>query len=125
MVFHPQSPLLTIATQQLSVLMGFYQALLQCRPTLYQLERYGEFALQGMRLGIFQVKPDQWPEFDGPTRGAMSLCLAVDDLGEAIAHLTQLGCPPPGPIRMASHGREIYGYDPDGNRIILYEARRN
>ena len=125
MTFHPQALLLTIATQQLSVLMGFYQNLLQRAPTLHQPGIYGEFALDGVRLGIFQTQPEHWAEFDGPTSGALSLCVAVDDLDGAISHLHQLGYRPPGSIRLASHGREIYGYDPDGNRIILYEARRN
>jgi predicted enzyme related to lactoylglutathione lyase len=120
----PSQLFLTIATQQLSVLMAFYQGLLQCPPQQYQPEIYAEFELHGVRLGIFQTRPEAWSEFDAPTSGALSLCLAVDDLDGAIAHLTQLGYPPPGPVRRASHGREIYSYDPDGNRLILYEAQQ-
>lgn len=103
--------------------MGFYQDLLQCPPKHYQPEIYAEFERHGVRLGIFQTRPEAWPEFDGPS-GALSLCLTVDDLEGAIAHLTQLGYPPPDAIRLASHGREIYGYDPDGNRLILYEPKK-
>ncbi|EKQ68223.1 Glyoxalase/Bleomycin resistance protein/Dioxygenase superfamily [Leptolyngbyaceae cyanobacterium JSC-12] len=51
----------------------------------------------------------------------MSLCLEVENLEGAIAHLTQLGYPPPGEILTASHGREIYAYDPDGNWLILHQ----
>lgn len=29
-----------------------------------------------------------------------------------------------GEITIASHGRECYAYDPDGNRLILHEAKR-
>ncbi|MGL4621884.1 MAG: VOC family protein, partial [Chroococcidiopsis sp.] len=36
---------------------------------------------------------------------------------------TEIGCPPLGQIVTASHGREIYAYDPDGNRIILHQAK--
>jgi hypothetical protein len=52
----------------------------------------------------------------------MSLCLEVANLDQAIARLTHLGYPPPGPILTASHGREIYAYDHDGNRLILHQA---
>ncbi len=52
----------------------------------------------------------------------MSLCLKVPDLEVAIAHLTRLGYPPPGEILTASHGREIYAYDPDGNWLVLHQA---
>jgi hypothetical protein len=52
----------------------------------------------------------------------MSLCLEVSDLEDAIAHITALGFPPPGEILTASHGREIYAYDPDGNRLILHQS---
>ncbi len=51
----------------------------------------------------------------------MSLCLEVSNLEDAIAHLKTLGYPPPGNISIASHGREIYAYDPDGNRLILHQ----
>jgi len=52
----------------------------------------------------------------------MSLCLEVADLEGAIAHLTQLGYPPSGAIITASHGREVYAYDPDGNWLILHQT---
>ncbi len=52
----------------------------------------------------------------------ISLCLEVIDLEAAIAHLTDLGYPPPGKILTASHGREIYAADADGNRLILHQG---
>ena len=52
----------------------------------------------------------------------MSLCLEVTDLPMAIAHLTDMGYPPPGEIIAASHGTEIYAYDPDNNRLILHQS---
>jgi hypothetical protein len=53
----------------------------------------------------------------------MSLCVEVADLDAAIARLVAIGYPPPGDMLTASHGREIYAYDPDGNRLILHEAK--
>ena len=55
----------------------------------------------------------------------MSLCLEVEQLETAIEHLRCLGFPPLGEIVVASHGREIYAYDPAGNRLILHEAKQS
>jgi hypothetical protein len=52
----------------------------------------------------------------------MSLCIEVESLEATIAHLTDLGCPPPGEVITASHGREIYAYDPEGNWLILHQS---
>jgi hypothetical protein len=52
----------------------------------------------------------------------MSLCLEVASLEDSIDKLTQLGYPPLAQITTASHGREIYAYDPDGNRLILHQS---
>nr|WP_289501139.1 hypothetical protein [Gloeocapsopsis sp. IPPAS B-1203] len=52
----------------------------------------------------------------------MSLCLEVSDLENAVAHLTSLGYPPLGETLTASHGKEIYAYDPQGNRLILHQS---
>jgi hypothetical protein len=52
------------------------------------------------------------------------MCLEVNNLEDVIAHLTDLGYPPPGEIAIASHGREIYAYDPDGNRLILHQSHK-
>lgn len=58
------------------------------------------------------------------SKNKISLCLEVSNLEDAIAHLTALGYPPPGDISIASHGREIYAYDLDGNRLILHQAKK-
>jgi hypothetical protein len=52
----------------------------------------------------------------------MALCLEVPNLEEAIAHLTSLGYPPTSTIITASHGREVYAADPDGNWLILHQV---
>ena len=52
----------------------------------------------------------------------MSLCIEVENLKEAIASLTALGYPPPGEIIEASHGTEIYAYDPANTRLILHQS---
>lgn len=111
----------TLATTHLNELTKFYEALFQMPPTVFMADRYAEFAIAGLKLGLFQPQPGHQEEFSQPANAAMSLCLEVPDLEGAIAHLTQLGYPPPGEISQASHGRELYASDPDGNRLILHQ----
>ena len=113
---------LTLATQQLGGIVAFYTALLESEPQTYIPNVYAEFLLPGLKLGIFQPRLDNDIEFAAANSGAMSLCFEVDNLDGAIAHLTALGYAPPGPPMMASHGREVYAYDPDGNRLILHQG---
>ncbi|WP_313887564.1 VOC family protein [Nodosilinea sp. LEGE 07088] len=113
---------ITLASPDVEGLVGFYSALLGQPAQPYQRDRYAEFQLPGLRLAIFRPKPDQASLFAAPSSGAMSLCLEVTDLDAAIARLTQLGYPPPGSVLTASHGREIYAYDPDGSRLILHQS---
>ncbi|WP_036479235.1 glyoxalase/bleomycin resistance/dioxygenase family protein [Myxosarcina sp. GI1] len=113
---------LTIATVNSQALVAFYSQLLQQQPSPYIPQVYAEFKLKGLRLGIFQPKVEHQTEFVNSKRGSISLCLEVPNLGAAIAHLQAIGYPPPGEIIFASHGRELYAYDPDGNRLIIHQS---
>ncbi|TVQ09259.1 MAG: glyoxalase [Leptolyngbya sp. DLM2.Bin27] len=113
---------MTLSSTKFEPLVEFYSALLGQAAQPYQADRYAEFCLPGLRLAIFRPKADQATQFEAPNSGAMSLCLEVADLAAAIAHLTHLGYPPPGPVITATHGREVYTYDPDGNRLILHQG---
>jgi predicted enzyme related to lactoylglutathione lyase len=99
--------------------VAFYQALSQAPPIVLMADRYAEFELAGLRIGIYsprrieQVFPDPHPR--------LSLCLEVRRLEAALEHLRDLGELIPSGIHQVSHGREVYAYDPDGNRLILYE----
>lgn len=115
--------LLTLATDNLEELVSFYTRILQQEPQPYIQSVYAEFQISGLRLGIFQPKLQAQAEFENIGKGRMSLCLEVRDLEGAIAHVTNIGYPPPGEIIIASHGREVYAYDPDGNRLILHQAK--
>ncbi|MEM9908944.1 MAG: VOC family protein [Cyanobacteria bacterium P01_D01_bin.44] len=117
----PTHAFVTLAGEQFDELVQFYQALLAQSPAPLLPDSYAEFQLPGLHLGIFKPKPDHRDEFAG-AGGGMSLCLEVTDLEGAISALTQLGYPPPGAITQASHGQEIYAYDPDGNRLILHQS---
>jgi predicted enzyme related to lactoylglutathione lyase len=103
----------------------FYQSLFGQKPSVEIPQVYVEFQLPGLRLGIFNPKAVHRTEFVSSSSGGMSLCLEVEDLEAAIAHITHLGYPPPGEIQQPSHGREIYAYDPCGNRIILHMSGRD
>jgi predicted enzyme related to lactoylglutathione lyase len=114
----------TLASVNIEGLVNFYTQLLEKKPITIIPTVYAEFQLPGLRLGIFKPKEIYEPEFATIATSKISLCLEVNNLEDAIAHLTALGHPPPGEISLASHGREIYAYDPDGNRLILHQALR-
>ncbi len=122
MVVRCQVAFITLANGNIEQLVAFYTQLLGIQPQLYWPDVYAELQLPGLRLGIFKPKANQQTEFMHQTQTGMSLCLEVEDLDAAIADLQQLGYPPPGKIMTASHGREIYAYDPAGNRLILHQS---
>jgi hypothetical protein len=124
MVFEYTNAFVTIASINCDNLVDFYTKFLVQKPVVLVTNVYAEFDLLGMRLGIFKPKNINESEFADVSKSKMSLCLEVSNLEDAIAHLTALGYPPPGKISIASHGREIYAYDPDGNRLILHQAVR-
>jgi predicted enzyme related to lactoylglutathione lyase len=121
MNFGCSAAFVTLATTQLENLVEFYKQLFEQPPQPYIPNRYAEFQLPGLRLAIFQPKQGNEAEFAGE-RGKISLCLEVENLEAAIAHLTALGYSPPGEVAIASHGKEIYAYDPDQNRLILHQS---
>ncbi len=116
------SALVTIATVNFDLTIDFYTQLLEIAPQGCIPNVYAEFPLPGLKLGIFCPHPRHRDEFSQPQQSGMSICLEVASLEHAIAKLTQLGYPPPGAITVASHGREIYAYDPNSNRLILHQA---
>ncbi|MCY7324252.1 MAG: VOC family protein [Phormidesmis sp. CAN_BIN36] len=114
-----RSAWVTLAASEFNRAIEFYDRLLDQPPTSLIPNVYAEFQLPGLRLGIY--KPKQNESSPATPFPAISLCLEVDDLEAAIEQITQINYPPPGEILTSSHGREIYGYDPDGNRLILYQ----
>lgn len=121
MVFQCQGALLTLAEVNSQSLVEFYRQLLNLDPDPHIPNVYSEFQLPGLRLGIFKPKKSNEQEFNNQAKTGLSLCLQVEDLEAAIKHLDKLGYPPAGDILTASHGQEIYAYDPAGNRLIIYQ----
>jgi predicted enzyme related to lactoylglutathione lyase len=115
---------ITIAPQDFKKSCDFYQKFLGKAPdrTMTKpgdpLERliYAEFHLTGFNLGLYAPKSPKTSQ-----SSTLSLCFQVENLDDAIALVTSLGYPPPGEIMTPSHGREIYAFDPDDNRLILYQ----
>jgi catechol 2,3-dioxygenase-like lactoylglutathione lyase family enzyme len=142
----------TLAARDFGRSVQFYQQFLEQAPMSVIPDIYAEFELKGLRLGIYRPRSEERtnpveasvePFGPDPSRPhiqtgqaldratnpqafpPISLCVEVADLAIAIAHFTQLGYPPPGAIIVAPHGREIFAYDPDGNRVILYQRSPN
>jgi catechol 2,3-dioxygenase-like lactoylglutathione lyase family enzyme len=111
--------LTTLATQNFDGLVEFYTRLFDREPNPYREGIYAGWQIPGLELGIFQPAPANQAEF-AATGGSFSLCLEVVDLDRALTFVEQLGRVTP--VSIASHGRECYLYDPDGNRIILHQG---
>ena len=114
---------ITIATTDLEKAIAFYSRLLSQQPQSYIPNVYAEFNLKSMRLGIFKPKADNQVEFNNSCNSGLSICLEVEDLEATIEHLTKIGYAPSGDIKVASHGKEIYAYDPMNNRLILHQRK--
>lgn len=123
-MFNYSAALITIAAVDFDRLLDFYSVLLQQAPQPHQPHVYGGFKIAGIDLGIFQPKASNNQEFAHQTAGAVSLCLSVDNLEKVLEHLATNGYPQTPTVLNASHGRECYIYDPDGNRIILHQGQK-
>lgn len=114
----------TIAAHNFETIVDFYTQLLGRAPDRRlgpaDALSYAEFHLQGLRLGIYRPTAETSV---ASASGPMSICFQVENLEAAIDHLTAIGYPPDGKILTPSHGREIYAFDPEGNRLILYQAK--
>jgi predicted enzyme related to lactoylglutathione lyase len=114
--------LITIATVNLQKLVYFYMQVLGQEPVKMIPNIYAEFQILNLTLGIFKPKTIDESEFAMNSKSPVSLCIEVTNLEKAIAQLKNIGYPVEGKISIASHGREIYAYDPDGNRLILHQG---
>ncbi|GAB4143300.1 MAG: hypothetical protein Fur0046_20300 [Cyanobacteria bacterium J069] len=128
-MLHTDYAMLTLSTPNLTRLRQFYHTLLGLAPSFEFPNTYVEFQVGTFRFGIFQPKQENADEFAAAHSGAMSLCLEVANVEAAIAAVqsahSAIATTParsPSPITTASHGREAYAYDPDGNRLILHET---
>ncbi len=117
-----QTAWVTIAASDFEGLIEFYRQILRSNPIALIPNVYAEFQVAELRLGIYQPRGSEAAVDSRFPR--ISLCLQVESLESAIEHLIKIGYLHSGDIITASHGRELYVYDPDGNRIILYQPHR-
>ncbi|GHO41918.1 VOC family protein [Ktedonospora formicarum] len=117
-----EAAFVTISTFDLGKMTQFYQQLFEQEPLKIISQSYVEFHVASLYLGIFRPHVSSKEEFATVGKNPMSICLEVSDLDAAIARLTALGYAPPGEIIHAHHGREIYAYDPEQNRLIFHQT---
>jgi predicted enzyme related to lactoylglutathione lyase len=123
MVFSYTDAFVAIAADDIQILVDFYSKLFQHQPSVYHPPTYAEFQLEKLRIGIFKPKQEHQQQFANlSSSSSISICLEVKNLDVAIAHLNNIGYPPLGEIIKASHGKEIYAYDPGKNRLILHQS---
>lgn len=101
--------LVSIATADLARLEAFYTALFKAPPQFWQGDRYCEYHVANLRLGLYSSNNSRFVT----VASAMSLCVQVAELEPWLT--------PDMVVKTASHGREVEVYDPDGNRIVLHE----
>ncbi|MGB2925553.1 MAG: glyoxalase [Limnothrix sp.] len=112
---------ITIGAEPWQPVVNFYQQLFQLEPSPCVANRYAEFKIGALRLGIFKPSENHQAEFQGCS-GSLSFCVEVENLEEAIAAVKQAKGTVAAEIVQASHGRECYAYDPAENRLILHES---
>lgn len=106
--------LTSLQTMHFKDMDTFYRELLG-EPIAQKPGEWSQFSLQNTRLVVWQAKED-------PARGdALQLCLTVSDLDEARSNAPEKLVF--SEIQLASHGRECFFKDPDGNTLILYEPK--
>ncbi|MEB3230058.1 MAG: hypothetical protein VKJ64_03545, partial [Leptolyngbyaceae bacterium] len=121
-----------IAVDQWEPMVQFYSCITGQSPHPYRPGGYAEFRLGSLRLGLFRANPSHQDEFIHGRAANISICLEVNHLEQSRQVIEQaysvLTLPMAhgqlrlGTVAIASHGRECYAYDPDGNRLILHEA---
>ena len=84
-----------LAANDFAAVVEFYHHVFEAEPTAHMPDRYAEFRLSGIKLGIFKPQPSHVDEFAQSSGAGLSLCVEVSDLDSAIAHLEHLGYQPP------------------------------
>lgn len=117
MTFSIRRSLITVAVMDWQQSLTFYRNLLQLEPQVLQPGRYAEFRLADCTISLYKPRLEETPTAEGNPYPSLGICLHVDSLQAALAQLNLVNHG----IQASSHGREVYLYDPNGNRIILYE----
>jgi predicted enzyme related to lactoylglutathione lyase len=117
-----EDALVTIGAIEFDRVVDFYRLLLDRSPQPFIPDSYAEFQIANtLRLGIFLPSSTHRSQFDRSEFSGLSICLEVNSILSTLELLAQAGYPVDGEIITASHGQEIYIYDPSGNRSILHQ----
>ena len=122
MTFKYEKTLVSIGAENVEQICQFYQALLNQPPSIYRESIYAEFNLSGLVLAIFKPRPNEHDEFfNEEHKGGLSICFLVENLQQIINHLVDLGYKEELSPKTTRTMKELYIYDPEGNRIIFYQ----
>ena len=108
-MIQPTGVIASLRTARFSELLAFYTRLLG-PPEKTVSGKWARFKLPGCALVLWRQANMK------PLDGGIQLCLTVADLDQTcrlLNHQTD--------ISEASHGREAFLRDPDGNTLILYQ----
>ena len=112
-MLHPKQMIFSLKTTRFDEQHAFYTLLLG-PPKGTSVKGSAIFQLPGCSLVLWETD-EIAPDANSP----LQLCFQVDDLGKAVSDL------PEGvtasPVQIASHGREVFLRDVDGNVLIIYE----
>ena len=114
MPIETEAVLISLKTADYQVLTDFYTRLLGDAQR-QKPDKWAFFKLPGVHLVI-------WADTQTHSPGPLELCLQVANLEATMSQLHELG--PCSPIQTASHGRESFLKDPNGNTIILYQPNQ-
>ncbi len=116
--------LVSIGTEKIEECVAFYQKLFGYQPRVYKKSVYSEFDFQGLTLAIYKPRSADEENLSNSNKSnGLSICLQVENLESVIVELKNLGDPLISQIKEDSNMKEIYIYDPGGNRIIFYQYK--
>ncbi len=108
-MIHPERMIYSLKTPKFNDMFGYYRELLG-EPETSSPEKWATFQLPGAQLVL-------WSAVNFiPVDGGVQICFVVEDLEHTLSALNLSGM-----IQEASHGRECFISDPDGNTLILYQ----
>lgn len=115
-MLQPEAVILSLRTTQFKAMLAFYSQLLG-KPTVPEAGDWARFDMPGCELVLWQTKARE------ESKDNLQLCFRVTDLEKSCQRIgkkeNQLE------IQVASHGREVFFPDPDGNLLILYQPHHS
>lgn len=115
-MIQPTGVIASLRTARFAKLLNFYEQILGKPETLVP-QKWARFQLPGCALVLWHQT--EMTAIDG----SMQLCLIVENLDQTCHYLSPSHSV--SAITEASHGREAFLQDPDGNTLILYQPLKS